>query len=128
MDETYELIPCSACCRHVRSSEIACPFCATPISSRPAPPQFRLRTRVGRDRGYSLGAALVSAGIISRGRRGLRRLRWWPNPSEKGPEESRETSGGTAPYRDLHAAIVEQSVLRSLFFQVVVPSGSRMGS
>jgi hypothetical protein len=51
------LAACPACARHVRRSERACPFCASPLSLPPAPPRVVL-PRLGRTASFAFGAAL----------------------------------------------------------------------
>lgn len=54
------LRPCSACARHVRANEAACPFCAAPLTieaSAPTPPHERL----GRAARIALGGVAAVA-------------------------------------------------------------------
>jgi hypothetical protein len=54
------LTPCTGCARHIRSSESECPFCATPLAARAAPPTGG--PRVGRLTRAAIfaGAALIA--------------------------------------------------------------------
>jgi len=55
---------CSACNRHFRVVERACPFCGAASASGLCVPEFRLETRLGRSRAFSLGASLTFAGFV----------------------------------------------------------------
>lgn len=56
------LVPCSSCRRHVRVADVACPFCATPLSdgdrARVIPPA---RTRLDRWATFTFATALAAA-------------------------------------------------------------------
>ena len=51
------MTPCSACARHVKHDETACPFCGTPFTA-PAPRNLRVVGRVTR-------AAVFSAALVA---------------------------------------------------------------
>jgi hypothetical protein len=57
------LLPCPSCARHVRVSEDACPFCATALPERSAPPLRTPAVRLGRAALFALGtsAAAIAA-------------------------------------------------------------------
>jgi hypothetical protein len=52
-----QLIPCSACLRHVRRAEVACPFCGAAVSTAPQPPREPFRRLAA--------AAAVAAGVAA---------------------------------------------------------------
>lgn len=54
------LTPCSSCARHVRRSELACPFCGASLSLEVAPTSRTTAERLGRAAIFSFGAALVT--------------------------------------------------------------------
>jgi len=59
------LIPCPECNRHVRVSELECPFCALPLDLANTPPPQLPRSRLSRAATLAFGATLVSATAIS---------------------------------------------------------------
>ncbi|HEY5374480.1 MAG TPA: hypothetical protein VIK01_12400 [Polyangiaceae bacterium] len=59
------LIPCPECNRHVRVSELECPFCALPLDLANTPPPQLPRSRLSRAATLAFGATLVSAAAIS---------------------------------------------------------------
>lgn len=59
------LTVCPACNRHVRDGEQACPFCGARVASFLRVLEYRLKTRLNRGRGFSLGAALTAVGIAT---------------------------------------------------------------
>lgn len=67
--------PCVRCHRHVRRSELACPFCAAALPDTPAPPPLAA---------WSLGALLIACGP------GL-------PPESEDSDDSTGTSTGPAP-------------------------------
>lgn len=61
------LTVCPECNRHLRCGERACPFCGARVSSFLRVLEYRLKTRLSRGQGLSLGAALTAVGIASIG-------------------------------------------------------------
>ena len=59
------LTVCPECSRHLRCGERACPFCGARVTSFLRVLEFRLKTRLNRGQGFSLGAALAAAGIVT---------------------------------------------------------------
>src|SRR5450432_3685416 len=59
------LVPCPECNRHVRVSELECPFCASPLDLANTPPPQLPRSRLSRAATLAFGATLVSATAIS---------------------------------------------------------------
>ena len=62
------LTVCPECSRHLRCGERACPFCGARVTSFLRVLEFRLKTRLNRGQGFSLGAALAAAGIVTSAR------------------------------------------------------------
>ena len=56
---------CPGCSRHVRCGERACPFCGARVTSFIRVFEYRLKTRLNRGQGFSLGAALTAVGIAT---------------------------------------------------------------
>lgn len=54
---------CSACHRHVRCGERACPFCGAQVQVFMRVADYRLKSALGRSQLVGLGAALTAAGI-----------------------------------------------------------------
>lgn len=61
------LTVCPECNRHVRCGERDCPFCGARVSSFLRVQEYRLKARLGRGQGFSLGAALAAVGIATLG-------------------------------------------------------------
>jgi hypothetical protein len=59
------LVPCPECNRHVRVSELECPFCALPLDLANTPPPQLPRSRLSRAATLAFGATFVSATAIS---------------------------------------------------------------
>ena len=59
------LVPCPECSRHVRVSELQCPFCALPLDLASTPAPQLPRGRLSRAATFAFGATLVSATAIS---------------------------------------------------------------
>jgi hypothetical protein len=59
------LVPCPECSRHVRVSELQCPFCALPLDLANTPAPQLPRGRLSRAATFAFGATLVSATAIS---------------------------------------------------------------
>src|SRR5450432_679037 len=59
------LVPCPECNRHVRVSELECPFCAVPLDLANTPPPQLPRSRLSRAATLAFGATFVSATAIS---------------------------------------------------------------
>jgi hypothetical protein len=59
------LVPCPECNRHVRVSELECPFCALPLDLANTPPPQLPRGRLSRAATLAFGATLVSATAIA---------------------------------------------------------------
>src|SRR5258708_2486102 len=59
------LVPCPECSRHVRVSELQCPFCALPLDLANTPPPQLPRSRLSRAATFAFGATFVSATAIS---------------------------------------------------------------
>jgi hypothetical protein len=61
-----ELIPCSECNRHVRMSDMVCPFCAAPQPARATLPETEApRARLSRTAIFAAGAALAGMSACS---------------------------------------------------------------
>lgn len=56
-----QLIPCPTCHRHIRQTEVACPFCDAALSLGDVPPPLLPRARLGRAATFAFGASVVSA-------------------------------------------------------------------
>ena len=69
-----EMTPCSACARHVKHDETACPFCGAPFVA-PAPRSARVVGRVTR-------AAIFSAALVACGKHDE------PKPQPRGSAEN----------------------------------------
>lgn len=54
------LLPCPACSRHVRRTELACPFCETPLALGHLPEPLVPTRRIGRGAMLAFGALLAS--------------------------------------------------------------------
>lgn len=54
------LVPCPSCARHVRQSELACPFCSVKLALEHVSPALP-RSRLGRAATFAFGASLVGA-------------------------------------------------------------------
>ena len=60
------LTPCSSCARHVRSTELACPFCGAAIAPSIATSEPRVvNERLTRSALHALGVAVGTATIVS---------------------------------------------------------------
>jgi hypothetical protein len=59
------LVPCPECNRHVRVSELECPFCALPLDLASTPAPQLPRSRLSRAATFAFGATFVSATAIS---------------------------------------------------------------
>jgi hypothetical protein len=59
------LVPCPECSRHVRVSETACPFCATPLGLAGTPEPQLPKTRLGRAATFAFSATLASATALA---------------------------------------------------------------
>jgi hypothetical protein len=55
------LVPCTACQRHVRASETACPFCATALDPAHAAEPTLPTQRLGRAALFAFGATLAAS-------------------------------------------------------------------
>ncbi len=60
------LTPCSACGRHVRVSDVRCPFCGSE-GARPAPRAVRVKGRPGRAALYAIGIGTAALGAAACG-------------------------------------------------------------
>jgi len=63
MGEIDCLKACSSCGRHVRCHERSCPFCGVALTFFMRVPDYRLKTRLGRNAMFSVGAALGAIGF-----------------------------------------------------------------
>ncbi|HET7542765.1 MAG TPA: hypothetical protein VFK05_22995 [Polyangiaceae bacterium] len=59
------LLPCPGCRRHVRVSEVACPFCKAPLDLGSAPEPELPRTRLSRAATFAFGATLASVSALA---------------------------------------------------------------
>lgn len=62
-----ELVPCTACDRHVRKHESACPFCGVELSLAHLPPPALPLSRLGRAATFAFGATLAGAALVACG-------------------------------------------------------------
>jgi hypothetical protein len=60
-----QLVPCPQCSRHVRVSELACPFCALPLDLSGTPEPRLPSTRLSRAATLAFGATLASATALA---------------------------------------------------------------
>jgi len=56
-------IPCDRCARHLRASEVRCPFCEAPVVALPAGPLPA--ERLSRAALFAFGAAVLGSGCVS---------------------------------------------------------------
>lgn len=59
------LVPCPECSRHVRVTEVACPFCALPLDLASSPEPQLPRARLSRAATFAFGATLASASALA---------------------------------------------------------------
>jgi hypothetical protein len=61
-----QLVPCPECSRHVRVSELECPFCALPLELSGTPPPRLPGARLSRAATLAFGATIASAtGLVA---------------------------------------------------------------
>jgi hypothetical protein len=58
------LVPCSECNRHVKVTEVECPFCGQPLALGDTSPPPLPRTRLGRAATFAFGATLVGVTTV----------------------------------------------------------------
>jgi len=90
------LVPCPECSRHVRVSELQCPFCALPLDLANTPPPQLPRSRLSRAATFAFGATFVSATAIS-ACGGDAEESGVPNAGAAGLASAGATVGGTVP-------------------------------
>lgn len=77
------LIPCSACGRHVRASEEACPFCGATVSaSASSLPSPAAKSRLGRAALFAFGATIAATTASCAADRGPAPLYGAPPPPD----------------------------------------------
>lgn len=101
------MTPCSACARHVKHEETACPFCGAPFAA-PGPRNLRVVGRVTR-------AAIFSAALVACGKHDEPKPAPTPGSAEHLDQDfnqllgSAETHG--APVRDAAVAIAPDAAV-----------------
>jgi hypothetical protein len=90
------LVPCPECSRHVRISELQCPFCALPLDLANTPPPQLPRGRLSRAATFAFGATFVSATAIS-ACGGDAEESGLPNAGAAGLASAGASFGGTVP-------------------------------
>ena len=59
-----ELVPCPECHRHVRKTELSCPFCGTSVSLAQLPAPVLPGRRLGRAATFAFSATIVGAAAL----------------------------------------------------------------
>jgi len=92
------LVPCPACQRHVRVSEVSCPFCTETLSqslrNRSAEPLPA--ARLGRAALYAFRASLTGVAVIAAGSVAVAGTVACSSDSDNGGGSGQQTSGGTS--------------------------------
>lgn len=92
-----ELTPCPRCQRHVRNTDLTCPFCEQALTRAGLPARPLPRTRLGRAATFAFGATLLSTTAFGCGGESESKKGGGAGTSSGGSASGGNALGGTAP-------------------------------